>query len=102
MYSNVTERANKDIYEKNLWSPWFVQNYFSALRVKTLNNMFVDVPEPDAVSRVLRHMCRNLKEPEFTDGGTRFHGQLAVLLGVLYYITGSCHIIFPLCVPCLY
>ena len=72
--------------------------------VKTLHNVFSDVTEPDAVSRVLRHMCGNLKEPEFTDGGTRFHGQLAVLLGVvvLYYITGSCYIIFLLCVPCLY
>ena len=35
-YSNESERANSDIYDdfklkKNLWSPWFMHIYFSAL-----------------------------------------------------------------------
>ena len=50
-YSNEAERANKDIYDdskmkKTLWSSWFIQKYFSIVRVNTIckvNGTFCDM-----------------------------------------------------------
>ena len=60
MYSIEAGRANYDIYDfklkQTLWSPWFIQKYFSVTRVKEdygrLSVTYINILEhwPNAVS----------------------------------------------------
>ena len=57
MKQRKAETANQDIYEdfkltRNLWPPWFIQKYFSPLRLKTTKYFYTNHEDHECLSQL--------------------------------------------------